>query len=237
MKKSSLYLLLTFTVAIIVSLPCLKVAMRSRGYDPYALEINQFEEELQNPKLSELERQNIETKLDTVKYEATHWASGRESPAPRGVEANPLASTPVPHKIPDGIDNTYLIPRPIPGFEKTVNINNVWRRTTPSHFYLVVAGYLIADAQQGMVLNWDADNHRFRLYLTPRKSGSVKIVKDAWPYLMLESDDGDIFYFDPASERFVDSLDEPTLPATPTCGAPLDPSSCLTVTPRANPYP
>ncbi|MEW5873113.1 MAG: hypothetical protein AB1894_27890 [Chloroflexota bacterium] len=237
MKKRFFYMALIFTSVIIVSVLYLKVALGSRGYDPYSQEIKQFEEDLQNPTLSELERQNIETKLDTVQYEATHWASGRESPAPRGVESNPPVSTPVAHKIPDGIDNTYLIPRPIPGFDKTVNISNVWRRTTPSRFYLVVAGYLITDIQQGMVLDWNANNHQFHLHLTPRKSGSVKIVKDAWPYLILESADGDIFYFDPVSERFVASLDEPTIPAAPTCGAPPDPSSCLTVTPKANPYP
>jgi hypothetical protein len=212
----------------------------SRVNDRYQTEIEFFEEELKNPQLSPEVRQVLQDKLDIVKSEATQWAHGSQHPGTHGEKANP----PIPtltggsHRLPDGIDNDPIIPQALPAYDNVSKINNAWRKTTPTRYYLVYAGYLATDRKQGMVLVFQLSNGALHQYLTPRKSGPVRIVKEAWPYLILESESGDTFYFDPTGERFIDSLNAPTLAPTQT---PIDSLDALTPTPTRTltpvPYP
>jgi hypothetical protein len=92
---------------------------------------------------------------------------------------------------------------------------------------VVLSGYVIPDREQGMVLLQKSNSIFFLRYLTPRKSGPVRIVAEHDLYLTLQAKNGDIFYFDPVGERFIDSLDAPTFTPTPSgrieAGTPASP--------------
>jgi hypothetical protein len=71
-----------------------------------------------------------------------------------------------------------------------------------------------------MVLVFQPGMSNINRYLTPRKSGSVKVIAAQYTFLTLQAENGDIFYFDAAIEQFIDSLAVPTI--TPIQITPTD---------------
>jgi hypothetical protein len=190
----------------------------SQGADNYQIYIEQFEKELGNPNLSLEGRLSLEIKLKIARFEATRQAyrlTDRQTPLnlPRGT-TSPLSSSPVA-TLADGIDNDPLVPRPLPRYEKSSMILNAWRKHTSDHYYLVYAGYITDNPSQGMVLVFQPDILSFNQYLTPSKSGAVQVVEEHGLYLVLKAENGDIYYFDAFGERFIESLNIPTITPTP----------------------
>jgi hypothetical protein len=60
-------------------------------------------------------------------------------------------------------------------------------------------------------------NIHYTRYLTPRKSGCLRVTAELGLRITLKSESGDTFYFDALSEQFIDSLDQfvPTPTSTP----------------------
>jgi len=81
---------------------------------------------------------------------------------------------------------------------------------------VVYAGYITTDTKQGMVLVFQDPKIDYRQYLTPGNSGAVRIVAEKNFYLVLQAENGDMYYFDAVGERFIDSLDAPTITLTPS---------------------
>ena len=61
----------------------------------------------------------------------------------------------------------------------------------------------------------------------------MRIVEEHGLYIVLQAENGELFYFDAVGERFIDSLDAPTV--TPTLVERLEGTEA--VTPSPQPYP
>ena len=208
-----LFVGLLFVIIIILGLNYYK-EVSGQGIDDYQTYIEKFEKELDNPNLSMDDRLSLEIKLKIAKLEATRQAYrfvDKRTPIdiPRGT-MTPLSSSPAA-TLADGIDNDPLVPRPLPRYEKSSKILNAWRKHTPDHYYLVYAGCITDDPKQGMVLVFQPSILSFNQYLTPKKSGAVRIIEEHGFYLVLRAENGDIYYFDAFGERFIDSLDVSTI--------------------------
>ena len=102
-------------------------------------------------------------------------------------------------------------------------------------YYLVYSGYVWDDPKQGMVLvPWREKEPLpwFKQYLTPKRSGGVRVIEEHGLYIVLQAENGDLFYFDPVGERFIDSLDAPIL--TPAPGEGVEGTK---IAPSPQPYP
>ena len=231
MKKSRTVLLavLVLFVGIISTIVYVGV-VRGQDSDRFRDEIDRLEKALQSPGLSEEEREDLLSSLKSVAAEATHRASGHVistqkaagvyTPPARKEVFIPTEEPATSIKIPDGIDNDPFIPLPIFGYDKHTKVLNSWKKTAEEGYFLVYAGYMTDDQKQGMVLIQTNDSIFFSRYLTPKRSGPVRIVAEHNLYLTLQAENGDIFYFDASGERFIDSLDAPTVTPAPPYPAP-----------------
>jgi hypothetical protein len=200
---------------------------RGQEFDRFKEQIERYEEELKNPNLSEQGRQDVLSKLEGVYAEATHRASGhmvdtliasgKITPIPIDSVIIPTEEPATLWKPPDGIEDNPVIPNGVWGVDRIAKILSAWRKTTPGGYYIVYSGYLYDDPKQGMVCVPWRDNFNFhRTYLTPKRSGGVRIVEEHGLYVVLKAENGDVFYFDPVGERFIDSLDAPTVTPAPS---------------------
>jgi hypothetical protein len=200
--------------------------------DPYMDQIKTYQSELQRTDLSSETKNLIEEKLNTVSMMATQRAEGKVNQIPRQVSMQAPPTIEVASiKLPDGIDNHPSIPFS----ESVVTVLNSWRKTTGNRYYLVYAGFLTQDSQQGAILVLHSSTHDFKQYNTPLNSGGVRIVDEKGTTIILQSAKGILFYFDTAREQFVDSNGIPiptdtSMPPTPT------PITGSTPTP-VSPYP
>lgn len=128
----------------------------------------------------------------------------------------PTPFSPYPH-IPAGdgfIMNTGLAP-----FSAgELMVENRWYRKAPDQTVVVFAGSDGFDPSQGVVhVVIDPGPEATERpegsgrYLTPSKSGAVRIVGAEGEVLRLEAENGDTFYFDVASTSFVDHEPIPTV--------------------------
>jgi len=209
-------------------------------------EIDRYDKELENPNLSEEGRNSILSRLESAYAEATHWAHGRMvatmkaagkiTQIPYESLVIPTEGPPTYWKPPDGISDSSEEHLPIFGYDTTTEILSSWRKTTSDTYYLIFSGYLVDDPKQGMILKLPRDALSFSgfvQYLTPKKSGGVRIVEEHGLYIVLQADNGDLFYFDAVGERFIDSLDTPTVTAVPI----EELESTRAATPSPIPYP
>ena len=133
---------------------------------------------------------------------------------------------------------TGIIEVPDPSFyAQGYAIQNSWQQNVNGSWVQAYAGNLVDDPSRGVVvvvLAWP-DRPQGGHFLTPTKSGSVKIVAEQTNRLTLQSDDGTVFYFDVLGMTFVPSLTEfvPTITALPTY-TPIPPA---TPTPVPTGYP
>jgi hypothetical protein len=175
-------------------------------------------------------RQSIEDKLAYAEGQATE------------------ASFPLPTKDPNKTMGPILVtdgPFPMGIFEgqgqeykrSVAQINNRWQGIVDGEYVTIQAGALAKDPEQGVLFIWRTyagrEHHRVAMYLTPEKAGSIRTVDVQANRLILNTEDGQVFYFDMPGERFVASLEEvvPTITPIPTAlptGTPYDPY---------NPYP
>jgi hypothetical protein len=101
--------------------------------------------------------------------------------------------------------------------------------------YLVYAGFLTQDSQQGAILVLHPSTHDFKQYNTPDISGGVRVVEERGNTIVLQSTKSVLFYFDIDKEQFVDINGAPIQTNTPL---PLTPSPIINSTPTPmSPYP
>ena len=214
-------------VLVIIKMPLASKAMTNmfpvllatkEPIDPYIDQIKAFQDELLTPYLSNEARNLIEAKLNIVSRMATQRAKGKTNLSTRQV---PVLATPTivlaGMKLPDGIDNHPSINLS----ESVVTVLNSWRKTADDRYYLVYAGFLTQDTQQGAILVFHPSVHHFQQYNTPDNSGGVRVVEEKGTTIILQSTQGILFYFDVAKEQFVDSNGTPIptntpMPPTPT---------------------
>lgn len=195
-------------------------------------EIQSLEQELQG-NLDEEARKNLEAKLELLYREATRQA----------VSVQNLTSTPARRStfIPptftfNGQRETGIIENPsVPFSSMDFKITNAWQELVNGNYILIFAGSLAYDPDQGVLLLESELPGDSGEYLTPRKNGTIRIVKVKGLRLVLETLTNDIFYFDVPARRFVNSLDEIAATATPLPAISATPTPTL-ATP-ALPYP
>jgi hypothetical protein len=174
--------------------------------DPYIDQIKAYQEELQRADLTSETRALIEKKLNTISMMATQRADGKSLQPTRYAQEQATPTLLIDSvRLPDGIDNHPSVPFS----ESTVTVINSWRKTTNERYYLVFAGYLTQDPQQGAILVLHPRTHDFKHYETPNPYGGVKVIEEIGTTIVLESTDGVLFYFDAESERFVDDNGTP----------------------------
>jgi hypothetical protein len=202
---------------------------------PYSVlsEIHSLEQDLRG-NLDDETRESLEAKLDILYREATRQA----------MSIGNLTSTPAsqitfvpPTFAFGGQRDTGIIENPsVPFSSMDFKINNAWQELVGGNYILVFAGSLANRPDQGVLLVESETSGGSGEYLTPRKNGSVRIVKAQGMRLVLETPTHDIFYFDVPARRFVNTLDEiiatttPLVVASPTPGT-LIPARTPTPTP------
>jgi hypothetical protein len=178
--------------------------------DPYKNDIEFYQSMLQSTNLPSEAATYYQRRLNIIGYAATQRSAGLTAIPYITITIPPRPTDVIGFKLPDGIDNH-------PGFsfrQNVFRVVNEWRKTTPNHFYAVFAGYLNDDDQQGAVYVLQP-NLAFNLYISPDRRGSVRVIAENDTTITLESTDGTLFYFDAATEQFVDAQGTP-FPPTPT---------------------
>jgi len=196
--------------------------------DPYVDQIKAYQDELQRKDLSTDTRNLTEEKLKTISMMATQRADGKTRQPTRQVVMQPTPSIEVSgFKLPDGIDNHPSIPFS----EAIVTVLNSWRKTTVDRYYLVYAGFLTQDIQQGAILVLQPKTYNFKQYNLPKNSGGVSVVEEKGTILILQSNKDALYYFDVNKEQFVDSKGTPIPTSIPTERSPAPTSTSI------SPYP
>lgn len=222
MKKKNIIVLLIsciFIVLLVASVPTVRTfvyaftqAVKSKEpIDPYLNQIQSLQKDLQNPALSSDARILIEEKLNTISSMATQRALGKMNIPTRSafVDATPTMVI-AGMKLPDGIDDHPQIPFS----ESVVTVNNAWRKTTDQQFFLVFAGYLTENPEQGALMVYHPKVHTFFQILAPAKNGGLIVIDENKYIIQLQSVQGSMVYFNYQTEQFVDSDGTPI--ATPT---------------------
>jgi hypothetical protein len=97
-----------------------------------------------------------------------------------------------------------------------VKIENVWQEKVLGGYVQAYAGSLAKDSTQGIVIVLsESPGLEGGRFLTPQKSGAVRIVEADGFRLVLQANGGETYYFDIPSLSFVSSLDEIVPTATP----------------------
>ena len=194
-------------------------------------DINTYREWLKGT-MSEQNRWAIERHLAYAEYEATRQANKMlitEDPNKTPELPPPITDEPFPTGIFEGQGQEYR--------RSVYLINNRWQGVVDGEYVTIWAGALTKTPDQGILLIWrtyaNRDHSRDARYLTPEKAGSIRIAEVQANRLILNTEDGHVFYFDVPGERFVASLEEevPTITPIPTAlptGTPYNPY---------NPYP
>jgi hypothetical protein len=97
------------------------------------------------------------------------------------------------------------------------DIKNGWRGELDGYPIRAAVGSLVSDSLQGVILvAWDLPGTpNAGVYETTRKAGYLEIASEQNKRLILQAEDGSIFYFDLPGQRFVASLDESVPTVTP----------------------
>jgi hypothetical protein len=237
-RKTITFLLIIgfLTTMAIISMPLASQAVASifpetavteTPSDPFLGEIAFLANELQSTELSVEAQILLQEKLNVVAREATQRAQGLIDPASRQIRATPLPV--VLTRLPDGIEHRPATPAAI---ESNFEVLNAWRKHDQGHFYLVYAGYVDRNPDQGVLIVFHQDANRFVDYPTPDQSGGLKIIEEQGFVIMVQSINGSTYYFDAVSETYIDSFVPPSPPNT----NPL-PTALPEGTPTLAPYP
>lgn len=101
------------------------------------------------------------------------------------------------------------------------------------------AGSLFDNSNQGVIVVSVEGMKMGGRYLTPAQSGMVKITSAFGYRLVLDAEDGTVYYFDVPAQAFVGSMDEivPTLTPAPTYTPTISPCLEASSTEQPTPYP
>lgn len=176
--------------------------------DPYAEILQNYQTQISNDKISNEEKAMLQQKYEPLVIEATKRASilSQNSNLPT-VKKTPF-STPtqgVEISIAEGINNQPIIPR----YSSEYLFLNSWSKTIDGLTYLVYAGAMVNDSEQGLVYIQDPKNYQFAKILSPQKSGAIQIVSEKNLVLTLISEKGNLFFFDVINKIFINDSDKP----------------------------
>ncbi len=182
--------------------------------DPDADMLHLLQTEMANPSISNDVKNADRPRLEEILSVETQRAEAI-SRQQLGLQAN---STPFPTpsgpfgiwRASDGINNNP----PIPMHTSDAVLKNSWVKTIGNDTYLVYAGVLADDPSQGLVYVKSSDAVSFHKILSPVKSGALKIIGNTNLVLTLQSEKGNIIYFDAQKEQFIQNKINLTLPAT-----------------------
>lgn len=158
---------------------------------------------LQKKDISDDGRRIIEENLAVEQMYATREAYYESLPKVTRSGSNPPISTPDPPRLIGIIEKG-----PSPFRSSYLKKTNIWQGIIFGDYVQVFAGALAQEPNQGIVIVVSetpamSGGH----YVTPAKSGAVRIIDEKNQRLVLEAENGDIFYFDILSLSFVTSMD------------------------------
>ena len=180
-------------------------------YPTYIGAIQSFQTQLQSTDISDIARTEIQVKLNSIYMMSTQRAEVLVPPPTRQATFVPATSGVIGYRHPDGVNNTPSAP-----FSRLVFTPlNSWQKTIPGGLYLVYIGYMTQDPEQGAVYVFHLNPHGYSLYITPDRHGAVKAIAENGTVITVESTDGTLYYFDAATEQFINEQGTP-FPATPT---------------------
>ena len=182
--------------------------------DPDADMLHLLQTEMANPSISIDVKNADRPRLEEILMVETQRA-GAISKQQLGLQAN---STPFPMpsgpfgtwKASDGINNNP----PIPMHTSDAVLKNSWVKTIGNDTFLVYAGVLADDPSQGLVYVKSPNAVSFHKILSPVKTGALKIISYTNLVLTLQSEKGDLIYFDAQKEQFSQNTNMPDSPAT-----------------------
>jgi len=182
--------------------------------DPDADILHLLQTEMANPSINASVKNADRARLEELLMVETQRAEAI-SKQQLGLQAN---STPFPTpsgpfgtwKASDGINNNP----PIPMHTSDGVLKNSWVKTIGNDTYLVYAGVLADDPSQGIVYVKGPHAVSFHKILSPVKSGALKIISYTNLVLTLQSEKGDLIYFDAQKEQFIENANTPISPAT-----------------------
>ncbi len=180
-------------------------------YPTYIGPIQSFQTQLYSTDISNIERTQIQIKLNAIYKMSTQRVEVLVPPPTRQATYSPPTSGAIGHRRPDGINNTPSAP-----FSRMVFTPlNSWLKTITDSYYLIYFGYLTQDPEQGAVYVFNRNPNDYSLYLTPERHGAVKAISENGTIITLEATDGTLFYFNASTEQFSNEHGTP-LPSTPT---------------------
>lgn len=182
--------------------------------DPFAKIIHAYQTDVANPSMDATARAAMTHKFSGFLAEATQRAEGistLQSGLPLNSTPFPIATTYIYHGFTasDGINNRP----PMPKRATDCILTNSWVKTVGKDTYMVYGGALINDPSQGLVYVESPHKFDFHKILSPVKSGALKIISDTNLVLTLQSEKGDLIYFDAQKEQFIENTNMLASPA------------------------
>lgn len=183
-------------------------AQRSPQPTPRPSRQTVVQQQLQDPKITaqrktylsqvEQRRQELRAKVDRDRQ-----LRPSSTPVPTPAGARPTVIT-VPHRTAGSGEIFEGGPPPVSS--QSFQLINSWRKLSTDPAVLVWAGWTTPERTQGavvVIVNRSSGATSGESYLTPAKSGPVRIVDAVGERLTLTSESGTIFYFDVPSRQFV----------------------------------
>jgi hypothetical protein len=180
--------------------------------DPFAKIIQAYQTEMANPRMDATSKAGMTHKFSGFFAEATQRAevnSKVQSDLSLNEKPFSTATTYIYRgfKAPDGISNNPVIPIHTSDYKLTSS----WVKTIGNDTYLVYAGALSKDPSQGPVYV-ESPTLSWHTILSPVKSGALKIISYTDLVLTLQSEKGDLIYFDAKKEQFIENTNmQPSL--------------------------
>jgi hypothetical protein len=215
-KWAIIALILSIGVVIIMLIISLsnRITASANPYPTDALwmkDIQPLELELQKGELTDEEGKNLEAKLQASYYQITLQAEGIKqlTLAPTQAEAA-LQAMAKPTLIIKEKRRTGVLENPSVPFSSTeFLISNAWQEYINGSYLLVYAGSMAKDLTQGILVVCSDSNRVCRIYLSPVKDGSIRIIDIKNSSLILQSENTkEEFYFDLLALSFTNALGE-----------------------------
>ena len=238
-KWISIALILIFGLVVVVivmgfSIKNLALANPKPTEDWRMKDVRALEQELQNANLTDDDRKSLEAKLQALYYQITLQAEGVNqltklpTQAEAALQAMAKSTLTIEEKR-----NTGIIENPsVPFSAADFVINNAWQKYINGSYVIVYAGSTAKDLTQGILIVCLDSNRGCRIFMTPQKNGSVRIVgfNNARLIIQQENTKKDVF-FDIPTLSFTKTIDDAI-----TTSAPIETQRILTPSPGTS-YP
>jgi len=169
-------------------------------------EIGQLREFLGNPQLSAQMHNSLEEKLEMIERIALQIETSKQNAAPKSALESITVSENVDSQFRSGIIQGGMIA----GLPYGVTINNTWQTVTAEGYLQVAAGSSTNDSTQGalyiLMTAFSKTEGQSTVILVPENSGSLAILEDRYPELLVQSENGSNYLVD-LTTMSINSLD------------------------------